>query len=260
MFGGGYELLSDSSFTVVRSFHPSDMNPSFPTHTAGFLDIYQFDPEATVPTPPVHVASLGLPHETGETIDNLQIRTLSSPALCHSDLKNGGSPAAKIFDMAPGSRMLLVDIAAPSNQDRATRTQTYTLLYVPAPVLLDVFEKYTTKGSDHLVPWADWGDRAMQVKRPGLDSPFLKKSELFGQRLCTPFPETGNFLVLDFDQRRLKSCSVSSPDYMHNLSVYLEVAPLRYSIRYLGPCTKPMVRLQGIDWDATEKSKGKLCL
>ncbi|KAG8689836.1 hypothetical protein FRC08_010764 [Ceratobasidium sp. 394] len=193
------ELLDERSFIVCRSSVPSEMDPSFPTDTTGWLSVYQFDPQTTTSKQATHVISFVLP---ADQLEDCRLRELKLDPVPISSQNHHGSPA-KVYNSAPGDRLLRI-----IHYYQLTPGEAF---YVPCSVLFNELATYAPQPTPKLVPWSEWADRVVQITH--LESPRYSYTHAFGHRVVSMSFDllSLDITVFDLHPRRLTSRGIGRP-------------------------------------------------
>ncbi|KAG8776095.1 hypothetical protein FRC12_001104 [Ceratobasidium sp. 428] len=242
------ELLSERSFVICRPAYSSDANQSFPHDTFGWLSVYQFNPDATIPTQAIHVVSFALPACDPESVWSYYMTMHSAPAIAPLSAQNYPSSPAKVYDLTPNDRLLRVDVSMSWSEGRGGLVGS---LYVNASVLLAIQQP-----SHELIPWHEWANRASWVSSSGLPphcEPSIFGHRLVAQQTSQDGTPSSQIILLDFDQRRLKTHGTSALGSSTALSGNHRI---RYS-RAQAKCIESILEIEGASlatdrWESRE--------
>lgn len=212
-----FALLSEDSFVIPNFSHDPEARKHLPDSSYGSLDVYQLSADDTnASSKPICVASFAMPLlQYGRTETIVRIR--STP------IRVAAKPKAKVFDLAPGNRLLFLDVRVRSASLTSQNDLSNGTLCVPSSLLLNVLPNGQQSRSDvshHIVvPWADWAEKTCWVNTDGFrdgnegGSSIRKGLWVSGQRMAG-FKENQReqIFVLDFDQHRSKP--VNMPDIL----------------------------------------------
>lgn len=197
-----FTLLSENLLVLSRSleryFTTTDVPGEF-----GFLDVYQFDPQTATSTASTPVASFALPVlKEQEFVATIYLRC--GPTTGASNFVSSPSRSPKVFDLAPHSRLLCLNVNISRDPRISSRIFPRTLC-IPSCLLLDILANYQAHHSNPLVvPWVEWAEKTSWVDTGALRIR-IERSQL-GQRIAgfdwgSVFgPE---LLILDFNQHRV---------------------------------------------------------
>ncbi|KAG9090898.1 hypothetical protein FRC06_000835 [Ceratobasidium sp. 370] len=207
------ELLNENSFVICRSL----ASINFPRNTLGWLSVYQFDPQAVVSEEATHVISFALPAIPNKNYTWYTLELSPAPTTTPPSAQNHHGPPAKVYNSAPGDRLLRVVHYEPIESPPPIPAEAF---HVPCAVILDELAKGVPQPAPKLVPWIEWGDRVVRVTH-SKSNPCDADTRTFGLRMISlpnldygvwPFdvPSFGA-TVFDLHPRRLMSRGIRRP-------------------------------------------------
>ncbi|KAG8742075.1 hypothetical protein FRC10_002058 [Ceratobasidium sp. 414] len=210
------ELLSENSFVISQSSASSDIDPTFPKNTLGWLNVYQFDPQTTVSKRATHVLSFALPASQTANYRWYTLGLDPAPTTAPPSAENRGGFPARVYNSAPGDRLLRIVHYGPTDSPPAIPVEAF---HVPCSILLDELAKDAPRSTPKLVLWSEWADRVVRI--PHSKSHWGSYIDTFDLRMIS-MPMLGygawplqapsfGVTVFDFHQRRLMSRGIRRP-------------------------------------------------
>ncbi|QRV73278.1 hypothetical protein RhiJN_01292 [Ceratobasidium sp. AG-Ba] len=216
-FPGGpsssFSFISEDYFVVARNSNSYDSGSPTEGDTMGRLDVCTLHTKSSKPLSydEYCVASFTLPTlGKGQGESCLHLRCAPTPTLNSCYVQE--DHYSRIYDMAPGSQLLCINIRT-SSIISFPFSEPYGTLYIPASSLLDMMAERDIHPQDNenitQVCWSDWANHTSWVDTR--DFRMNNERYMFGQRTAAfsaemgiPAPGYNAIVILDFDERRLK--------------------------------------------------------